>query len=84
MTPNEIGARVLAEVEAGRLSRGGPSHLAALDLLDEIPSSHWQRWNADTADRIRAKAEHPRCVCGTFYEAGRDGRCERCFGTVLP
>jgi hypothetical protein len=32
----DIRAHVLAEVEAGRLPRGGPSHLAALDLTDDM------------------------------------------------
>jgi hypothetical protein len=72
--------RVLDAVETGKLPRGGPSHLAALGMLDEFPEKYWQDWNAASAERIRAKALHPRCRCGTFTEPEVDGRCARCAG----
>ena len=78
--PDHARQRVLEAVEAGRLPRGGPSHLAALNLLDDMPPGYWERWGEHAAERIRAKAEHPRCCCGAFSEPGQDGRCERCCG----
>jgi hypothetical protein len=77
---DDIRAQVLAAVEAGRLPRGGPSHVAALDLVDDMSAAYWAEWSEHAAERIKAKAEHPRCCCGTFSEPGRDGRCERCCG----
>jgi hypothetical protein len=76
--PNDIRQRVLDAVADGRLPRGGPSHLAALDLIDDMPAGYWERWGDATAERIRAKAAHPRCRCGRFSDPEPDGRCERC------
>lgn len=72
------------------LPPGGPSELAALDLLDEAPSPHWERWSADTADRARAHAKAVRCCCadgGTGPVSEADARCSRCWDSpegVLP
>jgi hypothetical protein len=83
MTPDEVRASVLAAVEAGRLPRGGPSHLAALDLIDEMPGSHWREYGDAAAQRIRARAARPPCRCApAFAEPGPSGRCSRCQGFV--
>jgi hypothetical protein len=75
--------RVLDAVADGRLPAGGPSHLAALDLLDEVPGSHWEEWNENAAERIRAAAARPACICAAPYaDPGADGRCSRCQGFV--
>jgi hypothetical protein len=75
-----VRQRVLDAVEAGRLPRGGPSHLAALDMVDEFPEKYWHDWNDACAERIRSRAQHPRCRCGSFAEPEADGRCARCAG----
>jgi hypothetical protein len=80
MTPDEIRQRVLNAVADGRLPRGGPSHLAALDLINEISGSTWEEWGRAAAERIRAKATRPPCICGTFSEPEPSGRCGRCWG----
>lgn len=78
---DQIRQQVLDAVARGEIPAGSPSHLAAHGLLDELPDGYWRRWNADTADRIRAQAEHPRCCCGRLTEPeGPDQRCERCMG----
>jgi hypothetical protein len=50
----QIRRYVLAAVARGDIPRGGPSELAAHDLLDHVPQDYWQRWCRETADRIRA------------------------------
>jgi hypothetical protein len=58
-----------------------PSEAAAAGVLDTLPPDHWERWNAQTTARIRAKAQHPRCCCGPYVEiSGSDTRCSRCQG----
>jgi hypothetical protein len=56
MRTDEVSRRVLAAVEDGRIPRGGPSELAAYGLLDVVPAGYWERWMAETADRIRGTA----------------------------
>lgn len=75
---DEIRRRVTDAVKAGRLPRGGPSDAAARDLLDELPGDYWERWGADTAERIRA--QRPRCCCVDHPSPADDGRCSRCYG----
>ena len=78
-----VRQRVLDAVADGRLPRGGPSHLRALGFAhDQMPDGYWARWNAAAAERIKSKAERPRCVCGVFVEPGLDGRCKRCAGVT--
>ena len=52
---DEVRARVIAAVEAGRLPRG-PSDAAARNLLDDLPAGYWQCWGDAAAERIRARA----------------------------
>jgi hypothetical protein len=80
MTPNEIRRQVLASVAEGKIPAGGPSELAARDLIDQAPGGYFERWSHDAAERIRARAARPRCVCGAVAAPGPDGRCERCQG----
>jgi hypothetical protein len=56
MRTDEVSRRVLAAVEDGRIPRGGPSELAAYGLLDVVPAGYWERWMAETAERIRGTA----------------------------
>jgi hypothetical protein len=78
---DDTRAHVIDAVESGRLPRAGPTDAAAHDLLDELPGSYWQDWSDNAAERIRAKAERPACVCGAFRKPDfADGRCERCWG----
>jgi hypothetical protein len=58
-----VVARVLEAVARGELPPGGPSELAALDLLDDLPGSYWQRWSPDAAARIRTRATSADCCC---------------------
>ena len=81
VTPEEIRQQVLAAIDRGEIPAGGPSEIAAYDLVDEVPRDYWQRWGSDAADRIRAKAARPVCTCGAFAEPELpDGRCSRCMG----
>jgi hypothetical protein len=80
--PDDIRRRVLDAVADGRLPRGGPSHIAALDLVDDMPDGYWERWGDAAAERIRAAAERPACRCGRFSEPEPSGRCGRCRGWV--
>jgi hypothetical protein len=79
--PDHVRQRVLDAVADGGLPAGGPSHLAALNLLDDVPPGYWERWGAACAQRIRDRAEKPVCTCGRFSEpSGPDRRCQRCMG----
>lgn len=49
----------LDAIARGELASGGPSELAARGLLDEAPATHWERWSADAAARIRAGLAEP-------------------------
>jgi hypothetical protein len=51
---------VLDAVGRGDIPRGGPSELAARDLLDEVPDGYWERWSARAVDRIREQREAQR------------------------
>ena len=53
MEPAEVRRKVLEAVERGDLPRGGPSELAAHDLVDEAPPGYFERWSQDSAERIR-------------------------------
>ena len=44
---------VLAALARGDLPAGGPSELAARDLIEETPSAYWDRWIQDAAERLR-------------------------------
>ena len=53
MDPAEIRRQVLEAVERGDIPRGGPSELAAYDLIEDVPAGYWERWTARAAERIR-------------------------------
>jgi hypothetical protein len=80
MTPEEIRRRVLEAVERGKLPRGGPSHLAALDRKES--ADYWERWSIRAAARIRAQAMDCTCSNEQPREHAGDGRCSRCWGRV--
>ena len=50
----EIRRRVLEAIEAGEIPPGGPSELAAYDLLDDVPAGYWERWSKRSVERITA------------------------------
>jgi len=76
----ETRRRVLEAVARGELPPGGPSELAALDLLDEAPSEHWERWSAHAAGRVRAQAKAVRCSCADGGELNAERQCTQCSG----
>ena len=49
----EIRRRVLEAVERGEIPPGGPSELAAWDLLDDVPPAYLERWSQGSVERIR-------------------------------
>jgi hypothetical protein len=49
----EARQRVLEAIEEGRIPKGGPSELAAHELLDDVPASYWERWSEGALERIR-------------------------------
>lgn len=53
MRPDAVRRQVLEAVERGDLPRGGPSELAARDLIDHAPASYWTTWTREAAERIR-------------------------------
>ncbi len=55
MTRKEVVATVRLALERGDLPRGGPSEVAAFDLLGELSPGYWQRWSEATAERILAR-----------------------------
>jgi anti-sigma factor RsiW len=56
---DQLRRQVLDAIARGELPSGGPSELAARDLLDDAPAAYWERWAADTAARIRARLPEP-------------------------
>jgi hypothetical protein len=50
--PADVRRRVLDAIERGDLPRGGPSELAAHDLLDEVPEGYFERWLAQAVGRM--------------------------------
>jgi hypothetical protein len=50
--PAEIRRQVLQAVERGDVPRGGPSELAAYDLIDETPVGYFEPWAQEAAERI--------------------------------
>lgn len=78
MTADDIRREVLDAVQRGDIPRGGPSELAARDLIDDCPAGYWQRYIAEATARIREQAARPNCTCA---DGGRGGdRCDRCWG----
>jgi hypothetical protein len=53
VTGAEVRRRVLEAISCGELPRGGPSELAAYDLIDEVPPGYLERWTSEVAERIR-------------------------------
>lgn len=53
MNREEIRRQVLEAVERGEIPKGGPSELAAYDLLDDVPDVYWERWSKQSVERIR-------------------------------
>lgn len=51
----EVRRRVLEAIERGEIPAGGPSELAAYDLLDDVPADYWERWSQEAAKRIRER-----------------------------
>ena len=50
----DVAHRIVLEVVSrGDVPAGGPSELAARDLVEAAPARYWQRWSADAAERIR-------------------------------
>ena len=56
MNPDAIRRAVLDAIARGDIPAGGPSELAARDLVDDAPARYWQRWADDAAARIRERA----------------------------
>jgi hypothetical protein len=50
--PADVRRRVLDAIERGDLPRGGPSELAAHDLLHEVPEGYFERWLAQAVGRM--------------------------------
>jgi hypothetical protein len=75
----ETARAVLRAVDEGRIPRGGPSHAAALGLLDGLPPDYWRSWGSDTAARIRQQAAEAPCMCAETARIDV-GRCPVCFG----
>jgi hypothetical protein len=59
MADEQVRRTVIAAVESGDIRRGGPSELAAHDLLDDVPAGYWERWNAAAIERIRKQLVGP-------------------------
>ena len=57
MGPAEVRQRVLEAIERGEIPKGGPSELAAYDLLDDVPPAYWGRWSQGAVERIREQAD---------------------------
>ena len=57
MNPAEARRRVLRAIERGEIPSGGPSELAAYELLDDVPAGYWERWSQGAVERIREQAE---------------------------
>jgi hypothetical protein len=74
--------RTLDAIAAGQLPAGGPSELAALDLVDDVGAGYWERWSQNVAELIRARARSARCVCvgPELPELDAESRCARCWG----
>jgi hypothetical protein len=49
----EVRCRVLEAIERGEIAKGGPSELAAYDLLDDVPPAYLERWSQRAVERIR-------------------------------
>jgi len=77
---DEVRRRVLEAVERGHLPRGGPSELAARDLIEHVPAGYWAKWTREAAKRIRRQASRPRCTCAVPLCEADAVRCECSFG----
>jgi hypothetical protein len=51
--PDEVRREVLDAIRRGEIISGGPSEIAAYDLLDDVPAGYWARWSGSVVDRIR-------------------------------
>jgi hypothetical protein len=49
----ESRRRLLEAIDRGEIPHGGPSELAAHDLLDDVPAGYWERWAEGSVERIR-------------------------------
>jgi hypothetical protein len=58
--PAEARRRVLEAIERGEIPKGGPSELAAYDLLDDVPEGYWDRWSAESVERIQQQIREAR------------------------
>jgi hypothetical protein len=54
MKRDEVRRRVLAAVAEGKIPKGSPSELAALGIIDQMPSSYWEQWSRGSIERTRA------------------------------
>jgi hypothetical protein len=54
---NRAGTTQIKKRDTGDLPRGGPSDLAAYDLIDEAPPDYFERWANESAERIRGARE---------------------------
>jgi hypothetical protein len=80
MPIDENRRRVLDAIRRGEFLAGGPSELAARDLLNETPSDYLERWASAAAERIRPHTA--RCCCHDGGQPDSAGRCQRCWGHV--
>jgi hypothetical protein len=48
----EVRRRVLDAIKRGEIPKGGPSELAAYELLDDVPEGYWERWSEESGERI--------------------------------
>lgn len=80
MRADETRRQVLAAINAGRIPRGGPSELAAHDLIDEVPAGYWERWTTGAAERVREQMRSAPCTCARPATPADDGRCSHCWG----
>jgi hypothetical protein len=65
----EARRQVLEAIERGEVPKGGPSELAAYDLLDDVPPAYWERWSRGAVERIREQIRDSDAADG----GGRDG-----------
>jgi hypothetical protein len=80
---DEVREHVLRAIASGRIPRGGPSELAAHDLLGEAPPGYVERWAHKAAERIDEENLWARCTCAQVFENGvSNDRCLRCFGVA--
>jgi hypothetical protein len=77
MIRDEIRQLLLDAIERGEIPPHGPSELAALGLLEDVPEGYFERWAQDSSERIREQTAQARCTCAIPADIER-GRCSRC------